>query len=360
VVVRTEAAGGWTATSVVESRSAALDLEPHVAWLLGAPRRARSLIPDVPRRVGKNRQESTPRGARVWWGSDTGGVDRAESDESDEAARFVEDASTGPAVAPESPTVDTTAASKSSHPSPEPAIASGIVRRPDEMDVAHAQIVETAAQRSDVVAEPSSVEITPLSDLDPSNTAVEPELASELAEQAHDVISETAVSESPVVEPEHSGARLSAEVLHVANPADGGLGAPESVADVPEVCERTFPAVALSVPEARRFAVQALADVPADVPADVVEDVRLMVSELASNAIEHPMTSFQLTVHRGRRWIRVEVTDFGGGTPAVRATHPGVLRGRGLQIVDAISTQWGVHQDSDSGKTVWFTRDLEQ
>jgi anti-sigma regulatory factor (Ser/Thr protein kinase) len=238
----------------------------------------------------------------------------------------------------------------------EPGVASELAIRSDEVVVEDAQIVEAAAERSDVVPEPSTVEITPLSELDPSSKAVEPELASELAGQADQVTLEAAMSESPVAQREDSESRRSDEGLHDPNPEpDCRPDAPENVvADPPEVCGRTFPAVAPSVADARRFAVQALPDIPAD----VVQDIRLMVSELASNAIEHAMSGFQLTIYRSRREIRVEVTDYGGGTPAMRATGPGALRARGLQIVNTISTRWGVDQESDSTKTVWFTREL--
>ena len=80
-----------------------------------------------------------------------------------------------------------------------------------------------------------------------------------------------------------------------------------------------------------------------------------MVSELASNAIEHAMSSFRLTVHRSRQEIRVEVTDTGGGTPAMRSLGPDAITGRGLQIVTMLSTHWGVARESASAKTTWFT-----
>jgi anti-sigma regulatory factor (Ser/Thr protein kinase) len=185
-----------------------------------------------------------------------------------------------------------------------------------------------AAESPAVVPEPSGVEITPLAELDPSSTALEPELASELARRADQVVLDAVARESPVAEPRDT------------NP--------------PGVCTRTFPAVAVSVADARNFAAQALTEVRAD----LLDDIRLMVSELASNAVEHAMTSFHLTIHHSRREIRVEVTDSGSGTPAMRSTGPDAVKGRGLQIVDMVSTQWGVEQEPDSAKTVWFSLEL--
>jgi anti-sigma regulatory factor (Ser/Thr protein kinase) len=114
---------------------------------------------------------------------------------------------------------------------------------------------------------------------------------------------------------------------------------------------RRFPAIPLSVAAARHFTTQALTDSPAD----ATEAVELMVSELATNAIEHVMTSFFLTIHTTPQEIRIEVTDYGPGTPAIRHARADALRGRGLQIVDMLSTHWGVTQISDAAKTVWFT-----
>ncbi|MEA2145385.1 MAG: hypothetical protein QOG59_972, partial [Solirubrobacteraceae bacterium] len=96
----------------------------------------------------------------------------------------------------------------------------------------------------------------------------------------------------------------------------------------------------------------------ADLSADALDEVRLMVSEPASNAVEHVTTDFHVTVHRSTREIRVEVADSGTGTPTMRSVGPDAPRGRGLAIVDMLSTRWGVHQESGSAKTVWFTLKL--
>jgi anti-sigma regulatory factor (Ser/Thr protein kinase) len=125
----------------------------------------------------------------------------------------------------------------------------------------------------------------------------------------------------------------------------------EIVADRRVIRLRTFPGVASSVAAARNFATQSLVDLPSDTR----DEVRLMVSELASNAIEHVMTSFDLTIQRTSQEVRVEVTDYGGGTPAMQSVGPDALRGRGLKIVDTLATYWGVEQRSESAKTVWFT-----
>lgn len=115
--------------------------------------------------------------------------------------------------------------------------------------------------------------------------------------------------------------------------------------------QRTFPADPHSVRAARRFAIEALADMSADVR----ESVELMVSELATNGIRHGQTSFRLVIEQTSEEIRVEVTDGGAGTPQMRHPGPDEPTGRGLRIVDMLSERWGVERDSQKGKTVWFT-----
>jgi anti-sigma regulatory factor (Ser/Thr protein kinase) len=117
---------------------------------------------------------------------------------------------------------------------------------------------------------------------------------------------------------------------------------------------RSFPAVAQSVPAARRFAVHALADSSAP----TLEAVELMVSELATNCIRHEHASFHIAILRTSSEIRIEVTDSGAGTPTMRSPGPHEPSGRGLQIVDMLSKQWGVVPETPSGKTVWFTIDV--
>lgn len=114
---------------------------------------------------------------------------------------------------------------------------------------------------------------------------------------------------------------------------------------------RTFPADGQSVTAARRFAKEALVGSPRD----LLESVELMVSELATNCVRHVRTTFELMILRTPKEIRVEVTDHGGGTPAMLSPGPDEPSGRGLRIVDMLSERWGVKDKSRSGKTVWFT-----
>lgn len=114
---------------------------------------------------------------------------------------------------------------------------------------------------------------------------------------------------------------------------------------------RSFPEQPESVPEARRFATEVLQDVTPEVTATV----ELLVSELATNCIRHTDSSFDLTVIQSRHEIRVEATDYDAGKPTMQSPKPSDPSGRGLRIVDALATAWGVEHRSAQGKTVWFT-----
>lgn len=116
--------------------------------------------------------------------------------------------------------------------------------------------------------------------------------------------------------------------------------------------QRRFPNETTSVSAARRYTLEAIDGLEPR----LADAVALMVSELAANAVRHSGTHFTVTIDRSAELIRVAVTDRGAGSPVVRTPEPIEPSGRGLQIVQALSADWGVVPNSDPpGKTVWFT-----
>ena len=83
-------------------------------------------------------------------------------------------------------------------------------------------------------------------------------------------------------------------------------------------------------------------------------DVKLMVSELLTNAVRHGGGDATLVVHRGEGRLNVTVSDEGDDQPKLRTPSAG--GGWGLRIVDACATRWGVEEGSTH---VWFEVDLE-
>lgn len=88
-------------------------------------------------------------------------------------------------------------------------------------------------------------------------------------------------------------------------------------------------------------------------------DAKLVVSELATNAVIHAGTPFSVTVALQGPVIRISVRDESDLPPRVRDAGPEARSGRGLRIVDAIADDWGVERDP-AGKTVWVDLPLLQ
>jgi anti-sigma regulatory factor (Ser/Thr protein kinase) len=91
---------------------------------------------------------------------------------------------------------------------------------------------------------------------------------------------------------------------------------------------------------------------------DALEDVRLIVSELVTNAIKHgPQGRVTVRIWREDGMIRGEVEDEGTspfGTSPVglrRKSRIGPDGGLGLRLVDTLSDRWGV---GPGPSRVWF------
>ena len=123
------------------------------------------------------------------------------------------------------------------------------------------------------------------------------------------------------------------------------------------IVRRSFGLDRTSVAASRRFVVDALNDLPDDIR----ESAELMMSELATNAVVHAGTGFEVCIERTATFLRVDVTDVGHGEPRLRAPSVSEPHGRGLQIVKQLSDQWGSLEDADhSSKTVWYLVRLDR
>jgi len=88
-----------------------------------------------------------------------------------------------------------------------------------------------------------------------------------------------------------------------------------------------------------------------------IGDAALVLSELLSNAIRHarplPGRTVRVAWTISDGSLQVSVSDGGGATrPHAGYPSPSSLGGRGLAIVDRLSSRWGI-QASDGGITVW-------
>lgn len=89
----------------------------------------------------------------------------------------------------------------------------------------------------------------------------------------------------------------------------------------------------------------------------LIENAALLVSELATNALQHAGGSFQLRLHRGK-FLLCEVCDNAKAPPEMNmetVDHPDLLAedGRGMVLVGELSRRWGFRPTA-GGKVVWF------
>ncbi|NUR09750.1 MAG: SpoIIE family protein phosphatase [Nocardioidaceae bacterium] len=129
--------------------------------------------------------------------------------------------------------------------------------------------------------------------------------------------------------------------------------APEQTSHTTSV---TLPDDNLAPGVARRFLRGALTGWA--VPEDTIDTAELCVSELVTNAVIHTGTASELSLKVVEDVLTVSVRD-SGGADVVRAEaldDPLVISGRGLTLVDALTSAWAAERSAD-GTTVWFELD---
>ena len=88
------------------------------------------------------------------------------------------------------------------------------------------------------------------------------------------------------------------------------------------------------------------------------ETAVLLATELVTNAVEHGHGAAYLDAFVDDRSIRLEVTDASTVTPQPNTAVSELdERGRGLLLIDALASRWGIEPRPD-GKTVWCELDL--
>lgn len=112
-----------------------------------------------------------------------------------------------------------------------------------------------------------------------------------------------------------------------------------------------FPRRADAVGPAREVAVAA---VPGGLSSRAASDLRLLVSELFTNALMHGAPGdIRMDVSREDGTVRIEVTDAGGGPSRAAPRTPQLdgTGGFGLHVVEALASRWGT--DHGPPTRVW-------
>ena len=110
-----------------------------------------------------------------------------------------------------------------------------------------------------------------------------------------------------------------------------------------------FPPDAATTREARQRVADALEARNLDA---AVVAASLVVSELATNAVLHARTPYEVRMELGQDVVRIEVHDGVGRPPVRRYFSDEATSGRGLRLVEELSVAWGVDLKG-KGKTVW-------
>jgi anti-sigma regulatory factor (Ser/Thr protein kinase) len=90
------------------------------------------------------------------------------------------------------------------------------------------------------------------------------------------------------------------------------------------------------------------------------ETAELLADELVTNAVRHGGGQFTITASIEDRRLRVTVSDRESSSQVIvnRSGHHRD-QGRGLTLVDAMASSWGIERD-ETEKSVWFEIDLSE
>ena len=104
-----------------------------------------------------------------------------------------------------------------------------------------------------------------------------------------------------------------------------------------------------SATRARRVTREHLATI---CPTDTIETAGLLVTELVANAVLHAHTDMLLVVDVEPGRVDLRVQDGSPAQPEQQEPDLDAVNGRGLAIVDELSTSWGV-ENVQGSKVVW-------
>jgi serine phosphatase RsbU (regulator of sigma subunit) len=84
-----------------------------------------------------------------------------------------------------------------------------------------------------------------------------------------------------------------------------------------------------------------------------VDDAVLVAGELLANAKQHGIAPVAVCVRGDLEALRVEVRDGSSRVPVRAARSTSNMTGRGMALVEAVASRWGVERVPGRGKTVW-------
>lgn len=129
----------------------------------------------------------------------------------------------------------------------------------------------------------------------------------------------------------------------------------------PREADWQFPRAPRTGPRARRLLRAQLAKWKVD--DETAATAELVLSELVANAVRHARIpqdrEIGIRIIRTEHRLRLEVADADNTRPKTRQAAPDDEQGRGLTLIDALSSRWGCDpRPYGIGKTVWSELDL--
>jgi serine/threonine-protein kinase RsbW len=82
------------------------------------------------------------------------------------------------------------------------------------------------------------------------------------------------------------------------------------------------------------------------------DDALVLLTEVVANGVSHAGSAMRVQLSLTRELLRAEVSDDNPLAPQRRV--PDESGGRGVLLLDAFASQWGVTPHPGDGKTVWF------
>lgn len=90
---------------------------------------------------------------------------------------------------------------------------------------------------------------------------------------------------------------------------------------------------------------------------ELLDDALLLISELVTNSIQHGGPPILLAIDCDGGGLTVRVRDGSPHLPRLAERGPDAESGRGMTLVDVLSSTWGtepVEDDYGPGKEIWF------
>jgi anti-sigma regulatory factor (Ser/Thr protein kinase) len=107
-----------------------------------------------------------------------------------------------------------------------------------------------------------------------------------------------------------------------------------------------------TAPSDARLCLMAALRATSGIDEEGVQDAALIVSELVTNALRAGSNAVCIDLEKGEAYVRISVIDDAPGLPRRQDAAEDVETGRGLAIVSALATAWGVTERPDA-KEVW-------